>query len=72
MVASELDKLEVTAITDAYQALKIVLQRKYGPNSELFEAIEQLERKPKSRSRMELLERKVVSIPTDADIVAAV
>ena len=41
MVASELDKLEVTAITDAYQALKIVLQRKYGPNSELFEAIEQ-------------------------------
>ena len=58
-ITSALGNLGVTAINDAYQALKAALQKKYGVESDLVDAVNNLEKKPESDSRKGVLEEEV-------------
>ena len=46
-------------IVDAYETLKAALQRKFGVNSELSEAVEKLEKRPDSEARQGLVAEEV-------------
>lgn len=46
-------------IPDAYNALKAALQRKFGVNSELLSAVNNLEKKPDSKGRAETVQEEV-------------
>ena len=63
-ITAALGNLGVTAINDAYQALKVALQKKYGVESDLVEAVNKLEKKPDSDGRREMLQEEIKA--TDA------
>jgi hypothetical protein len=58
-ITTALGNLGATAINDAYQALKAALQKKYGVDSDLVDAVNQLEKKPKSESRQGVLQEEI-------------
>jgi len=70
-LTSALGNLGVTAINDAYQALKAALQKKYGVESDLVDAVNKLEKKPESESRKGVLEEeiKATDISDDEEIL---
>ena len=70
-LTSALGNLGITAINDAYQALKAALQKKYGVESDLLDAVNKLEKKPESDSRQGVLEEevKVTDISNDKEIL---
>lgn len=58
-ITTALANLSQTVIRDAYQALKAALQKKYGLNSEVMEAVDKLEEKPESQARQAMLQEEV-------------
>ena len=56
-----------TTLRERYQALKEALQNKYGPDSDLIQALEQLEHKPASSGRMQVLKEEIVAAKADDD-----
>ena len=55
------------AIVAAYAALKSLLKRKFGDQSELVKSVEGLEAKPDSTARKDLLKEEVVAAKADQD-----
>ncbi|QTA85295.1 hypothetical protein [Desulfonema magnum] len=60
-------KLEETAVKDAYDALTTLIQKKFGEKSELAKAIENLENRPDSAGRKELLNEEIVAAKAHQD-----
>jgi hypothetical protein len=54
-------------IVDAYQALKSLLEKKFGAQSEIVHAVEDLEAKPDSTARKDLLYEEVTEAKADQD-----
>src|ERR1700730_14177013 len=55
------------AIVDAYEALKALLQKKFGHESELVKSVESFETKPDSPARKSLLQEEVITAKADQD-----
>lgn len=72
-VISGLTESSKTAITDAYQTLKDLLTRKFGPSSEVVRAIDHLEIKPESVGRQETLGEELIAVNAeqDSEVLAA-
>jgi hypothetical protein len=60
-------KVAQQAIVDAYAALKNLLKRKFGDQSELVKSVEGLEANPDSTARKDLLKEEVVAAKADRD-----
>jgi hypothetical protein len=61
------------AVADGYQALKSALQRRFGSESSVVKAVEELEARPESKGRQEVVreEVEVSGANTDPDLVQA-
>ena len=55
-------------IVDAYEALKIMLKKKFGGESDLIKSIEGLETKPESTGRREMLKEEVIATRAEQDL----
>lgn len=55
-----------TAVVDAYNGLKNIIKKKFG-KSDLSDAIEKLEAKPDSKSRLEVLQEEVETAKANQD-----
>ena len=66
-ITSALGNLGVSAINDAYQALKVALQKKYGVESDLVEAVNKLEKKPDSDGRLGMLQEEIKATEASKD-----
>jgi len=64
-------KLAEPAIRDAYDGLKGLIKRKFGADSAVVRATEDVEKKPESASRRETLreEAKAAKVESDPDLV---
>lgn|SRR5437773_12353552 len=62
------------AITDAYQKLKDLLQKKFGGESNLVKSVELLEAKPAHLPRQQTLDEEIIDVKAyqDPDIMQAV
>lgn len=62
-----------TAITDAYQSLKNLLAKKFGPRSQVVQAVDHLEAKPESASRQGGLAEEIVAVGAEqnSEVLAA-
>ncbi len=71
--ASGLTEASKTAITDAYSRLKDLVARKFGSGSDVVQAIDQLETKPASSGRREMLEEEISEVQAidDEELLAA-
>ena len=56
-----------TAITDAYNKLKALLSKKFGSDSEVVHAVNEVEAKPNSAGRKATLQEEVVAAKADQD-----
>jgi hypothetical protein len=56
-----------TALTDAYGKLKALLTKKFGHQSDIVQAVEQVEAKPDSQARQALLAEEVAVVQADQD-----
>lgn len=54
-------------IVDAYEALKAVIQQKYGQKSDLAEAVANVEKKPDSEARKGVLQEEVAAVQAHKD-----
>jgi murein L,D-transpeptidase YcbB/YkuD len=54
-------------ILDAYEGLKTLLKKKHGDQSKVVQAVEELEAKPTSPARKELLKEEVLAAKADQD-----
>lgn len=72
-ILAALAKLAEPAIKDAYDGLKAIIKRKFGAHHEVVQAVENVERKPDSSGRREMLKEEIASSKAEADpeIVAA-
>jgi hypothetical protein len=66
-IVAALGKLGENVIKDAYDALKVAIAHKCGVNSNVVEAIENLEKKPDSAGRKETLKEEIVTSKIDKD-----
>jgi hypothetical protein len=57
-----LTEVSKTALTDAYGKLKALLVKKFGKESDVVQAVEQVEAKPTSQARMALLSEEVTEV----------
>lgn len=55
------------AVVDGYNALKAKLKAKFGPQSDLVQAVEAVEVKPASEGRKGTLEEEVAAVQADKD-----
>jgi tetratricopeptide (TPR) repeat protein len=55
------------AAESAYEMLKAALRQKFGPDSDLLEAVEKLEKQPSSAGRLAVLREEVVTARADQD-----
>jgi hypothetical protein len=71
--ASGATEIGKQALVDAYGALKAALKKKFGPDSDLADAMHKLEQKPDSAGRKALLQEEVAASQADqdADLLAA-
>ncbi len=71
-VATGIGKVGEQAITDAYNALKKSLEKKFGTSSEVIRAVEGVEKRPNSESRKAVLQEEVNSANAhqDSDLLA--
>jgi len=62
-----------SAVADAYEALKSLIKKKFGSDSEASEAIDKLEAKPDSDGKKQVLaeELKAVNSTSDPELVSA-
>ena len=72
-IISAIAKLSDTVIQDAYEALKAVIVRKYGLESDVVDSIKKLEDKPESAGRRETLSEEIIdsNAGKDPDILRA-
>ena len=72
-ILAALAKLAEPAIKDAYDGLKAILARKLGVHNDVLQAIGNLEKKPDSIGRREMLKEEIVGTgaAADAEILAA-
>jgi hypothetical protein len=70
-IVGALAKLSEDAVKDGYNALKSMLQRKFGSQSDVAKAVDQVEQKPASAGRTAVLgeELQSVSALEDADLI---
>jgi|SRR5208337_2967120 len=66
-VGSGAPKFIEKAVGDAYDALKAVLRRKFGDQSDVIKATEDLESKPDSAGRQATLQEEVTGAKADQD-----
>ena len=68
-----LTSLAEPAIKDAYEGLKSVIKKRFGNDSDVLEAIQELEAKPDSEARKAVVKEEldVISAGEDPDVVAA-
>ena len=66
-IVGALAKVGEEAIKDTYNALKAAIKAKFGPKSEIVQAVDSLEKKPNSPSRKETLHEEVVNVQADKD-----
>ena len=62
-----LTEISKTALTDAYGKLKALLVKKFGKESDVVQAVEQVEAKPASDARKALLAEEVTAVKADQD-----
>ena len=60
-------KVGESALVDTYQGLKAMLQRTFGNNSEVVEAVDKLEKKPDSEGRKGMLKEELEDAGVDHD-----
>ena len=72
-VASGATEVGKKVIVDAYEALKTVIKEKYGDNSDLAEAVVNVEEKPSSEARKAVLQEEVETTQAhqDPDVLKA-
>lgn len=58
-ITTALGNLGQSVIKDAYDALKAALQKKFGADSDLVDAVDKFEQKPESKARETLLQEEV-------------
>lgn len=66
-IIAALGKLSETVVKDGYEALKAVIRRKFGKDSNLSDAVEKLEKNPTSTGRKETLKEELVAAKADQD-----
>ncbi|HEX3640450.1 MAG TPA: hypothetical protein VHV10_04105 [Ktedonobacteraceae bacterium] len=59
--------VEKNVFVDAYEALKNLIKKKFGMQSKLVQAVEDLEAKPDSSARKEMLKEEVATAKADQD-----
>ena len=70
---SGLTQTSTTAVTDAYQALKGLLAKKFGVRGQVVQAVDHLEAKPESTARQGGLAEEIIAVQAeqDSEILAA-
>uniref|UniRef100_UPI00405690B1 hypothetical protein n=1 Tax=Candidatus Electronema sp. TaxID=2698783 RepID=UPI00405690B1 len=66
-IAAALGNLSSAAVLGAYQAVKALVQRKFGAESELADAMKKLEQKPDAQARQQLLKEEAEAAGADKD-----
>lgn len=66
-VISGLTEASKTAITDAYNKLKALLTKKFGGDSEVVHAVNEVEAKPDAAGRKAMLQAEVATAKADQD-----
>lgn len=64
---SGLMEVSKTAITDAYRELKVLLIKKFGGESDVVHAVNEVEAKPNSVGRKATLQEEVAAVKADQD-----
>lgn len=62
-----LTEVSKTALTDAYGKLKALLVKKFDKESDVIQAVEQVEAKPASQARQAMLAEEVAQVRADQD-----
>ena len=65
--AGSAPKIVEKVVVDAYDALKAILKRKFGDDSDVVKATTQLETKPESAGRQETLKEEIAAAKADLD-----
>lgn len=70
-IVAALAALSKDAINDSYKALKSALNKKFGSNSDVVDAVESLEKKPDSKGRQATLQEEIknAKVNDDAEIL---
>lgn len=66
-VAAGIAKVGPEAIADAYHGLKALIIRKYGADSKVAKAVDEVEANPESKSRPAVLSEEIVAAKADQD-----
>jgi 3-methyladenine DNA glycosylase/8-oxoguanine DNA glycosylase len=66
-IIAALGKLSETAVKDGYDAIKAIIRRKFGKDSDLSDAVEKLEKNPTSTGRKETLKEELATAKADQD-----
>ncbi len=70
-IVAALANLSKDAIKDGYGALKVALQKKFGDQSDLVDAVDKLEKKPDSEGRKAILQEEfeIAKVNDDPDVI---
>jgi hypothetical protein len=66
-IIAGLAKVSEAAIMDGYNALKAVIAHKFGSDSDLAKAVENVEKKPDSAGRRDVLQEEVAAVKANQD-----
>ena len=66
-VLGGLTEASKTAISDAYGKLKVLLTKKFGGESEVIHAVNEVEAKPDSTGRKVMLQEEIAAVKADQD-----
>jgi prophage DNA circulation protein len=66
-VAASAKEVGKKVVVDAYDALKTTLKKRFGPDSDLAEAVETLEKKPESAGRQTTVQEEVAAAKAAGD-----
>lgn len=66
-ILAGLAKVSEEAVKDGYQALKAIIARKFGSGSDVAKAIENVEKKPDSSARAQVLKEEVATAKLNQD-----
>jgi hypothetical protein len=70
-IIAALGSLSEAVVKDGYEALKSVIRRKFGKQSDLTDAVEKLENNPTSSGRKETLKEELLAAKADQDTEVA-